>query len=79
MLSQKNFDLRNLLRGDTPNIVPNSGSLDLNLDTFPDGRVAGRPAGRAVWWRIDNSASSDQTELGFGWVCLSLATIQYIH
>ena len=70
MLSQKNFDLRNLLRGDTSNIVPNLGSLGLVLDTFPDGRVAGR----AVWWRMDNSASSDQTELEFAWVCLSLAT-----
>ena len=46
MLSQKNFDLRNLLRGDTSNIVPNLGSLGLVLDTFPDGRVAGWPAGR---------------------------------
>ena len=34
MLSQKNFDLTNLLRGDTSNIVPNLRTLGLVLDTF---------------------------------------------
>ena len=43
----KNFDLRNLLRGDTSNIVPNLGSLGLVLDTFPDGKVAGRMVRRS--------------------------------
>ena len=28
---------------------------------------------QAIWCKTDNSAISDQTELGFGWVCLSLA------
>ena len=70
-LSQKFFDFSYFLRGDRSNNVPNLRTLGLFLDTFPDGRVAGR----AVWWRMDNSASSDQTELGFGRVCMSLAIL----
>ena len=34
MLSQKNFDLTNLLRGETSYIVPNLRTLGLDLDTF---------------------------------------------
>ena len=33
---------------------------------------------QAIWCKTDNSAISDQTELGFGWVCLSLA-ISILH
>ena len=61
--------MRNLLRGDTSIILPNLKTLGLFLDTFPDGWVAGRTPLR---WRKDNSASSDQAELDFAWVCLSL-------
>ena len=38
------------------------------LDTFPNGQVGG-------WWRIENSAISDQTELGLAG--LSLAIYMY--
>ena len=36
--------------------MPNLSTVSLILDTIPDGRTAGRPAGRTVWWRKDNSA-----------------------
>ena len=66
MLSQKHFDLRNIVRSDISNIVLNLRTLSLVLDTFS-----------AVWLRMDNNASSDQTEFDFGWVCLRLAISNY--
>ena len=39
MLSQKNFDSRNLLRDDTSNIVPNLRNVDLVFNTLPHGRL----------------------------------------
>ena len=65
--------MRNLFRGDRSNIMPNLRTVGLVFDTFPGGWPAGWLAGQAVWWRMDNSASSGQAELEFPWVCLSLA------
>ena len=39
------------------------------LDTFPDGRVGG-------WRRIENSAISDQTELGLAGLSLAIVFIK---
>ena len=48
MLSQKKFDLRNLLRGDVSIIVPSLIVLGQVLDTFSNGgRSGGRAGGRA--------------------------------
>ena len=65
-LSEKNFDLRNLFRGDISIIVPSLRALGQVLDTFSDGRAGGR----AVGWSGGRSGEEviivlTQTKLGW--------------
>ena len=46
-LSEKNFDLRNLLRGDISIIVPSLRALGQVLDTFCDGRAGNQAGGQS--------------------------------
>ena len=67
MLSQKNFDLRNLLRDDISIIVPSLRALGQVLDTFFDGGRAGRRSGEEVIIVLTQTKldwSLDWSELG---------------
>ena len=47
--------------------MPNLNLINECFETIPDGRAGGRADGQPVWWRMDNSANSDQLSLVWDW------------